>query len=195
MKQQTKDWEANPNIPQPPVITPNEPCLPTPILQLRLQFKNLINPSSHHIFAWCVSCANVLFIQCDAVADLPYMSNGKGSIDRCEPKSVMVAVSCRFCFGVTFQKVSSEMFTTLSLSPEWVVSTFLYQNLGKITCRPVTIPHRGKQIIAVPIDKLAKDLKFSNGPCRVLGLKTTAAHQADTSMEDLIAPFVSSNFI
>ncbi|KAE8334503.1 hypothetical protein BDV24DRAFT_172409 [Aspergillus arachidicola] len=190
-------WVTDPNCDSVKTVSDDESPIATPVSTLGQ--KALINATFNHFFAWCVSCTNVLFIQCAPKVPLPYMKEIGGSSKSSQPISALIAVSCRSCDGAGFHKSSNSSFdkspTTLSLSPEWVSNTYMYHNLTKLTPRPINIAMHGGNIIAVPMDKLSQEMKQQKGKYQVLGLKASAVRSRSVSEDAILEPYVSSSFI
>ncbi|PYH50342.1 uncharacterized protein BO96DRAFT_428278 [Aspergillus niger CBS 101883] len=189
-------WVTDPACESVKTVTDDESPIATPVSTLGQ--KKLVNTTFHHLFAWCVSCTNILLIQCAPKVPPPYMKEISGSSKPSQPISALIAVSCRSCDGASFHK-SGKSFdkypTTLSLSPEWVSNTYMYHNLGKLTPRPMYIAKHGDCIIAVQMDQLSQKMKQEKGKYQILGLNASAVRSRCVSGDAILAPYVSSSFI
>jgi len=154
----------------------------------------LIDQTANHLYTWCVTCRNLLFIQYDTKNRL-CIPEWPEKTPSSTPNSILLAVSCRNCLKLQVSRKSSHSSytTTLNLGSSLVRQSHLYDNLTKLAGRStgIYILEHERRIIVIPMDKLSKYLPSDS---RALGLRPAIMERA-ARKEEMLEPFVPAGHI
>lgn len=83
----------------------------------------------------------------------------------------------------------------MNLSPEKITGTNMYDNLSRLSMRPISVICEGRKINLMSMDMLATEISAKGVKFQILGVDSHHMNQKDADLGSLLTPYLSCSFV